>query len=216
MTQAPRDPNDPQRPMGGDDVELIDRETVYRGYFRMDKLTLRHRLFNGGFSAAYTRELFERGHAAALLPYDPERDEVVLIEQFRVGALEAPGSPWLMEVVAGIIEPGEDAEAVARREAVEEAGLEVDDIELISEYLPSPGGCSELISLYVGRVDAASANRFAGLAHEHEDIRVHRLTTDEALALLEGGRINNAAAIIALQWLALNRAELRRRWRADA
>lgn len=212
MTDATSGGRDPARPMGRDDVEIIGRETVYRGYFRMDRLTLRHRLFEGGMSETYTRELFERGHAAALLPYDPVRDEVVLIEQFRVGALEAPGSPWLMEVVAGIIEDGEDADAVARRETVEEAGLEVADIELISEYLPSPGGCSESITLFVGRVNAASADRFAGLAHENEDIRVHRVATDEALALLAGGRINNAAAIIALQWLALNRGQIRRRW----
>lgn len=178
MTHAKREP---ERPMSRDDVELISRETVYRGHFRMDRLTLRHRLFQGGFSEPYSRELFERGHAAALLPYDPDLDEVVLVEQFRVGALEAPGSPWLMEVVAGIIEPGEDAEAVARREAVEEAGLEVGDIELISEYLPSPGGCSEMISLFVGRVDASRADRYAGLAHENEDIRVHRLAFDKAL-----------------------------------
>ena len=126
-----------------DDVDIREKRTVYQGHFRIDRYRLRHRLHEGGWSAEMSREVFERGHAAAVLPYDPIRDEVVLIEQFRVGAYAAGKSPWLVEIVAGIIDPGETPEEVVRREAREEAGLEVGALERIADYLSSPGGASE-------------------------------------------------------------------------
>ncbi|MCW8983112.1 MAG: NUDIX domain-containing protein, partial [Gammaproteobacteria bacterium] len=129
-------------------IELLECETGYQGFFRLERYRLRHRLFAGGMSPTITRELFERGHAAAILLYDPDLDQIVLVEQFRIGALNARGGAWLYEIVAGIIESGEEGEAVARRESVEEAGCEVGRVEKICDYLVSPGGTSETISLY--------------------------------------------------------------------
>lgn len=199
--------------MTGDDVDIIEKTTVYQGYFRIDRYRLRHRLHAGGWSGEMTREVFERGHAAALLPYDPALDSVVLIEQFRIGAYAAGRDPWLTEVVAGIIEPGESPEDVVRREAVEEAGCEVTELVRVCEFLVSPGGTSECITLFCGRVDASRAGGIHGEAEEHEDIRVTAVPFAEAKARLEAGRIDNATALIALQWLVINREALRARWR---
>ena len=193
-----------------DDVEVIERTTVYQGYFRVD----RYRLFAGGMSAPIDREIFERGHAVAVLPYDPIRDEVVLIEQFRVGAYAAGRTAWLLEIVAGIIEPGETGEAVARREAQEEAGLHLGRLDPIANVLISPGGTSESVAIFCGEANAGTAEGIHGLHAEGEDIRVDRMPADDAIARLGDGRIVFAPAVIALQWLALNREDLRRRWRA--
>jgi len=194
------------------EYEILERKTPFQGYFRIDKYKLRHRRFAGGWTEPFYREVFERGHAAAVLPYDPLRDEVVLQEQFRIGALEAPGSPWLLEIVAGIIDAGESAEEVARREAVEEAGLQLQDIHHIQDYLASPGGTTERVSLFVGRVDSSNAGGIFGLAVEAEDIRVRVLPFEQAMAELAGRPINVASIVIAMQWLALNRDMLRQIW----
>ena len=194
-------------------VELIERETPYQGYFRIDRYVLRHTLFAGGVSEPLTREVFERGHAAAVLPYDPVRDEVVLIEQFRIGAYAAGRDPWLVEIVAGIVEDGESPRDVALRELGEEAGQTADLVEPIGEVMLSPGGTSETIALFCARTDASGAEGIHGLADEHEDIRVTALPFADALAAVDGGDIVSAPAIIALQWLALNRDRLRERWR---
>ncbi len=190
---------------GREDMQLLAEEVGYRGFFRLLRLRLRHRLFAGGWSQEITRELFDRGHAAAVLPYDPVRDEVVLVEQFRVGAVYAEGNPWLLEIVAGIVEEGESEEAVVRREALEEAGLTLKTLTRAMSYFSSPGGCSERITVFIGEVDASEAASHAGLASESEDIRVHRLPREQAMQWLAEGRIDNAASVIALQWLELQR-----------
>ena len=201
----------PSRP-AADTVQLIRRETPFQGYFRIDRYALRHPLYAGGMSGEVVREVFERGHAAALLPYDPDRDEVVLIEQFRVGAYAAGHDPWLVEIVAGIIEPRETADDVVRREAVEEAGLPVSALLPIGEVFVSPGGTTETVALFCGRCNSAGAGGIHGLDHEDEDIRVIVRSFDGALEDLAGGRIRSAPAVMALQWLALNRADVRARW----
>ncbi len=198
----------------GRDVEIIEKTTPYQGYFQVDVYRLRHRMFDGGWTQPLTRELFERGHATAVLLYDPERDAVVLVEQFRIGAHAAGFDPWLVEVVAGIIEAGEDPADVARREAVEEAGRVITDLEPIGTFFPSPGGSSETLVLYCGRVDSRGAGGVHGLDHEGEDIRVVVLPPDEALARVMATKGANANAVITLQWLALNRESLRARWLA--
>ncbi len=200
----------PQQPT----VEIVERRTCYQGFFRMEHFRLRHRLYSGEMSPLMSRELFERGHAAAVLPYDPALDRVVLLEQFRIGALADPNGPWLLEIVAGMIEPGESATDVIEREMQEESGCGLRALEPICEYLVSPGGTSERISLYCGWVDARNAGGIHGLAEEGEDIRVSTVSFAEAMALLRQGRINSASPIIALQWLELNRERLRREWRS--
>lgn len=199
-----------------DDVEVVEKATVYKGRFQIDRYRLRHKLHGGGTSDAFVREIFERGHAAAVLPYDPVLDRVVLIEQFRPGAYAAGRHPWLVEIVAGIIEPGETAEAVVRREAWEEAHVELGAVEPVASFLMTPGASSESVDFFIGRVDARSAGGIHGLPHEHEDIRVFTLSTDEAAALMAEGKVENALAILALQWLLLNRMQLRDRWGAFA
>ncbi|MGL4734609.1 MAG: NUDIX domain-containing protein [Enterovibrio sp.] len=190
------------------DVELNSTRIVYHGYFKIAKLCFRHRLFAGGWSNTVERELFERGHAAAVLAYDPDANAVVLLEQFRVGALAAGDSPWQLEIVAGIIENGLSAEQTAHKEAKEEAGLQLKSLQQIMRYFPSPGGSSETIALYLGIVDITTAHGIHGVAEEDEDILVHVVPLPEALTLVQNGVISNAASIIALQWLALNKAQL--------
>ncbi len=197
---------------GQDDVHIDKRETVFQGFFRMDKLWLTHPRFAGGHMPQFTRELFIRGDATCVLPYDPEREEVVLLEQFRAGVLGRSQSPWLLELVAGMNEEGESPEQVAHREGQEEAGLTFHELEKVCDYLVSPGGSTELIHLYCGHVSTESAGGIHGIEDEHEDIRVHVVPLSEAIAMIGDGRINNAAAIIALQWLQLNHHRLRDAW----
>jgi len=194
------------------DVEIIARDSLYRGFFSIQRYRFRHRRFNGEMSGEVVREIFERGHAAVLLPYDPLRDEVVLIEQIRIAAFDTSPTPWLMEMVAGIIEPGESVEDVVRREAVEEAGLTVGRVKPIINYLASPGGTSERLSVMVGEVDASVAEGCHGLEEENEDILVHVVSREQAYQWVEEGRVDNAASVIALQWLELNHKKLRLEW----
>ncbi len=201
-----------REPRPDERVEILEKSTPFKGYFQIDTYRLRHRKFEGGWTQALTLELFERGHAAAVLLYDPERDAVVLIEQFRVGAYAASREPWLIEIVAGIIEDGEDAAQVVRREAVEEAGCEIRELVPIGTFLPTPGGSSETLAFYCGRVDSRGAGGIHGLDHEGEDIRVLVLPAAKALSRVMAAECSNANAVIALQWLALNKDQLRRRW----
>ena len=155
---------------------------------------------------------FTLSHAAAVLPYDPIRDEVLLIEQFRPGSLAAGWHPWVIEPVAGIIESGETIEDVVHREAQEEAGCALQDIIPIHHYLVSPGGTSETCALFCGRVDCAVAGGIHGVDGENEDIRVLVVPFREAMSWLDDGKVNTALLLIALQWLALNRDKVRARW----
>ena len=198
--------------MQREDVEVIAREACFSGFYKLDRLRLRHRQFAGGMGPELTRELFVRFDAVCVLPYDPQRDCVVLIEQFRIGALDKSNNPWLLELVAGLIDDGEQPEQVALREAIEEADLALTSLWPITQYYPSPGGSDERVHLYVGRCDSRGAGGVHGLEEEGEDIRVLVWSLDEALAALDDGRIDNAASIIALQWLALNRDEVRGMW----
>ena len=197
---------------GPDAVQIIEREACFRGFYSLDRLRLRHLQFSGEMGPTLSRELFIRHDAVCVLPYDPQRDEVVLIEQFRVGAMGKSASPWLLELVAGLIDTDEQPEQVALREAVEEANLALTSLWPITQYFPSPGGSDERVYLYLGRCNSLGAGGVHGLAEEGEDIRVHVLALEDALDAVKDGRINNAASIIALQWLALNRAEVRGLW----
>lgn len=196
------------------DVEIIDKSTVFRGFFRLDRYTLRHRLFNGGWSTPMQREMFERGHAVVVLPYNAQTDELVLIEQFRLGAMASSPSPWLLEAIAGMIDPGETPAQVAQREAQEEAGLTITELWPMLSYLSSPGGTSERIQLFLGRLTAPVQQGIFGLAQEHEDIKVHVLAREQAMQLLAEQKIDNAASVIALQWLALNLDKVKAAWGA--
>lgn len=195
--------------------KILQAETRTDGFLTVKRYRLQHSLFAGGSSAELIRERVEGYRAASLLPYDPITDRVVLIEQFRIGAIEDKAGAWILEVVGGIIEGEQSPEQVARRESMEEAGCEVSDLISICEFLVSPGTSTERIHLFCGRVDAIRADGIHGLDHEGEDIQVIVLSADEAIDGIRSGRINSTATIIALQWLALNREELRRSWLKD-
>lgn len=194
------------------DVAVIKTEKLYKGFFALNRYTIKHAMFNGNTSEEIKREVFERGHAVGVLLYDPKLDEVVLLEQFRFPAMETSESPWLIEVVAGIIEPGEALEDVCHREAQEEAGLRLHNLTKINSYLTSPGACTERIHLYIAQVDASQASGIHGLDSEAEDIRVFSITLGQAREWLKNGKIDNSTAIIALQWLLLNKADLLASW----
>jgi len=195
-----------------DDVTVEQIEPLYEGFFKMVRYQVKHRLYQGGWSETVQREIFERGHAVAVLPYDPLTNEFVLIEQFRVGAMETSASPWLIEVIAGVIDEGETEEGVCIREAEEEAGLKITQLHKACSYLASPGGTTERIHIFMAQADASQAQGVHGLDSESEDILVRRVSEEQAKAWLADGIIDNAAAIIALQWFFMNKETLLDTW----
>ncbi|MGR9086865.1 MAG: NUDIX domain-containing protein [Gammaproteobacteria bacterium] len=193
-------------------IEILHKETVYSGFFRLEKYRLKHTLFAGGWSSEIVRELFVRGSCIAVLLFDPRNDHVVLIEQFRTGALMYPERAWLVEIVAGAIEDGETAEEVAYRESLEEAGCEIEELMVVGEFYTTPGACAERITLFCGKIDSTNVGGIHGLDHEDEDIRVRSVHFDEVYQMLERGEIESAIPIIAIQWLALNRHKIKQKW----
>jgi len=193
-------------------VEVDECQRVFDGYFKIDRYTFRHSLFAGGMSSKVVREVLERGQVAAVLPVDPQRRRLVLIEQFRPGAYAVGWDPWLLECVAGIIESGEQADDVSRREAQEEAGCSIDDLILMHRFLATPGACSESVHLYCGRIDSENVGGLHGLAHEGEDIKAACYSYEQAKAMLAGGKILNAITLIALQWFFLNQEKIESQW----
>jgi len=194
-------------------VEVIKQEPVFRGHLKVDKLYLRHGKFDGGMTEQFDREVLWRRDAVCVLPYDPDLDEVVLIEQFRTSALFNNDRAWMIEAVAGLVEEGESIEEVARRELLEESGLEPVGMMIpVSMVYASPGFCCERFHVLCARVDATRASGIHGLDEEHEDIRVFALPFAEAFAQWEAGKIPNSPATIGLLWLALHREKLRKRW----
>ncbi len=192
-----------------EDVEQRESNTVFQGFFKMEALRLKHRLFEGGWSNEISREILHRGDASAAILYDPIHDTIGLVEQFRAGALNSEHGPWCLEVVAGMVEANETPEAVMRRELMEEAGIDTAELIHISSYYSTPGGCSEKIYLYCAVCDLSTAGGVHGLDHEHEDILLHVLSAEEVFAVMLNSRMNNAATLIGLQWLQANRDSLR-------
>ena len=195
------------------EFKILNRTRNYSGFFSIEKIVLSHELFSGSLSPPITRELIVKGHAAAVLLYDPVLRNLVLVEQFRVGAMAE--APWLIELVAGYIEAGEDAVDVIQREAHEEAACEIADAFLIQRFYVSPGSTEETMSLFCARVDSSKAGGIYGLAEEGEDIRVLVVPVDEAYCWLDQGQMSSATPTIALQWLKLNETTLRERWKID-
>jgi len=197
-----RDPAAPAR-----EWRIESRERVYDGFYQIDKLDLSHELHAGGRTPTFERELFVRGNVIGLLVWDRVRDEVVLIEQFRPGAMHRPTDPWLVEVIAGMIDTEEAPVEVAVREAREEAGLELsaERLRLVSRYLASPGCSTEEVFVYLAETDLSGVGGRFGLAQESEDILVRTVPADDAIAMIDTGEVCNALSLIALQWFALYR-----------
>ncbi len=202
----------PKLRFGAGDVRVLADETAWSGYYSVRRVTVRHRTFRGGWSEPLVRELWERGDTVGVLPYDPLTDTVILIEQFRAGAMRGDDSPWMLELVAGVVDEGESDEDVAHREALEEAGCEMSELVPIATVFPSAGACTERTRLFCGRATRAAAGDVLGLDKEGEDILVHRVDRETALALLAADRVPNGHTLIALQWLQLHWRQLREHW----
>ena len=183
------------------DVRVLDQQLSFKGFMQLLSVKLTHALFQGGQSQVMNREVLMRTPAVAVLPYDPVRDEVVLVEQFRIGAYMADDAPWILEVPAGIVDPGESVQECIARELLEETGLVAGPLHFISEYFPSPGGTNEKIHLYCAEVDASDLREFHGVDGENEDIRTLRLSREEFSELKAAGRLNNAATLLGFYWL---------------
>ena len=190
------------------DVQVQEETTIHSGFLNLRQYAITHRLFNGGTSAVLKRESIVRPPSVGVILYDPSRQQVVLVEQFRMGPFLGNDDPWLLEVVAGISEPGETLDAVAQREVAEETGYQVTSLLPVTDFYVSPGASNEKLKLYCGLVDASRAGGTFGVADEGEDIKVHVLPLSEAYDMVTDGRINNAPAVIALQWLKLHQHEL--------
>lgn len=185
------------------DTRIIKDDQIYAGFLKFHHVTYKHRLFAGGWSDNLVRDLVRRRRAACVLLYDPLREKIVLVEQCRLGAIDDEMSPWLLELVAGIMEDGDSPESLCYREAQEEAGCTITKLIPITACYSSPGASSEFVYIFCGHVDSEGVAGIHGLAHEHEDILVHVLSLDEAYSALQQGHIRDAKTIIALQWLQL-------------
>lgn len=198
-----------------EDMEIVAEKTLYKGFFTLKQIQFKHKLFAGGESEVVTRELLIKGAASAVIAYDPKADSVVLVEQVRIGAAYHPEpmrSPWLLELIAGMVEKDEKPEEVALRESKEEAGITVKNLTHCLSVWDSPGGTVERLYLFVGKVDSTQAKGIHGLADENEDIRVHVVKREQAYQWMCEGKIDNGIAVIGLQWLQLNYAQLQKRW----
>ena len=193
-----------------ENIEVIKKETLYQKFFRVDEYILKYPRYDGTMSRTIFREVMERGSSAGILLYDPDHDRLVFVEQLRIGVFAAGEYPWVLECAAGIIDPGETPEQVVIREAKEETGVCVTSVKPITTYFASPGGISERLYVFCGRVDVSDLPAFAGLDTENEDIRVVVLSSDEVQQMLSDGKFNNALTIIAVQWFVLNKEKLRK------
>jgi ADP-ribose pyrophosphatase len=196
------------------DLEITGHEIVFKRHLRLDVYRFRHRRFSGEWSNELTWDIVRRGAAVAIVLYDPERDAVVLIEQFRLAPLLSGFSPWVIEVVAGLIDhEGESETDVARRETREEAGLAVlGELIPIQRYTPTPGDSDQATMLFCGRVDSRLAGGIHGLAEENEDIRVVVKPLAEIERMVDAGEIDNGHTLICLYWLLRHRDKVRRKW----
>lgn len=195
------------------DATVNDQLLLYHGYADLKQIRFEYDSFSGKARFETQRECLIRRQAAALLPYDPIQDKVVLLQQVRVGPLVFGANPWMLEIVAGVADKeGESLEDLARRETFEEAGLACDMIEPIHQYFSSPGCSNEYVSVFCGRVEAPQQSGIFGVSEEGEDIKTIILTFDETMNALQSGFIDNSVSIIALQWLQIHRNELRKKW----
>ncbi|HAK16363.1 NUDIX domain-containing protein [Acinetobacter junii] len=184
------------------DVSIESRENLFRGFIQVEKVTIKHRLFNkSNYSSSIHRELIHRPEAAGVLLYDNQQRRFALIEQFRIGALNDTVSPWQLEVIAGVLDGDETPETCICRESLEEAGCEVQDLQHLFTFYPSAGACSEIFHLYVANVELPTSGGVFGMPDEGEDIQLHLFDYSDAPLLLKNGRLRNAPVIMALQWL---------------
>ncbi|WP_336012974.1 NUDIX domain-containing protein [Acinetobacter calcoaceticus] len=184
------------------DVEVTSRESLFRGFIQVEKVSLRHRLFNQPeYTHVLQRELVHRPEAAGVLLYNDQRQQFALIEQFRVGAINDAYSPWQLEIIAGVLDGDETPESCIRRETLEESGCTINHVQHLFSFYPSAGACSEIFHLYIAETDLPSEGGVFGMSDEGENILLHLFDYSEISTLLSQGRLRNAPVIMALQWL---------------
>jgi len=197
------------------DVTIHKKERVYKQFFAMDRYEVSYKTFSGGNTKVLVREIFERdANAVAILVWDEKTDEVALIEQFRPGALNDPESPWLIEIVAGMIDKGETEEEAAIREVNEEIGVRLTkkDLHYVTFEYPSPGGASERVTLFIAKADLSHLGNHGGLESESEDLRVFKVPLKDAYKAVKTGRIHNAVAIIGIMTLNFEKDEIKKQF----
>jgi len=195
-----------------DDFKIIEKKCLHRGHLTVDEVILKHRLFRGGITKPISREVVQRAAAVGVLPYDPIRDEVVLIRQFRVGAMAAQHDPWLVETVAGLIEENETPEDVAHRESIEEAGCKIGELHHICDFFSSPGMLSEVVHMYCGITDTTNAGGFHRLENEDEDIEAMVVPWSQLCADIDAQKCFDPKIMVAVLWLTPRRLDLRKRF----
>jgi ADP-ribose pyrophosphatase len=198
--------------MNKDDFKIIEKKRLHRGHLTVDEFILKHKLFEGGMTKPISREVVQRAAAVGVLPYDPIRDEVVLIRQFRAGVMVAQHNPWLVESVAGLVEENEAPEDVARRECIEEAGCEISELHHICDFFSSPGMLSELVTMYCGITDTSSGGGFHGLEHEDEDIEATVVPWLQLCDDIDAKKCFDPKIMLGVMWLSSRRTELRKRF----
>ncbi|ENV18963.1 NUDIX domain-containing protein [Acinetobacter guillouiae] len=184
------------------DVEIQSREYAFKGFVQVEKVSLRHRLFNQTeYTSAIQRELIRRKEAAGVLIYNDQQQKFALIEQFRVGAIDDEISPWQLEIIAGVLDGDESPESCIRRESIEESGCELNQIKHLFSFYPSAGACDEIFHLYVAQAALPAEGGVFGMPDEGENIQLHIIDYSDLSLLLKSNRLKNAPVIMALQWL---------------
>ena len=183
--------------------KIINKKNLYSGFFSFNKYVFTHKKHNGEWTDKIEREIFEGVHVSSLLPYDPIKKEIVLIQQFRAGVLSRYDKNYLYEIVAGIIDKGEKPEDTAKRECLEETGCEVKKILPIQAYFPSPGSSESYYNIFLGEINAFDGERIRGLENENEDILVKSFKVEDVRKMLKEKKINNGLTLVALQWFFL-------------
>tara|TARA_R110002096_G_scaffold181511_8_gene359209 strand:- start:16 stop:606 length:591 start_codon:yes stop_codon:yes gene_type:complete len=193
------------------DWKIHNKHLAYDGYFKLFRYELSHEKYNGEVTPLLQRELVKRSDAVAMVAYDPVTDEVVLVEQFRMGAVSEE-QPWLIEIVAGLIEEGELPEQVVVRESLEEIGCKPSELIKIAGFYTSPGGNSEWIHLYIGRVSVQELGDSGGLEEEDEDIKITVVPASDVPYMLSTGEVRSSITLVGLQWFVMNRENIRQQW----
>ena len=193
------------------DVTIEQLDASHRGFYAVDTMLLRHTKFDGTISDLLRREVFKSSDASIVLPYDPVTDQILMVEQLRMGPTgRADPVPWCLEPVAGLVDPGESPEETAHREAWEEAGVKFTALETVANGYSSPGASTGYFFLYIGLCDLTDHNSDqSGILDEGEDIRSHIISFDHAMELVDTGEINVLPTILCLNWLARHRSRLR-------
>ena len=184
--------------------KVTNKKNLYDGFFKMNEISLKYKKYDGSWSNEIKRELFSGAQVSAVLPYDPIKKEIVLIQQFRPGTISRNTNNYLKEIVAGIIDPGESPEIAAKRECLEETGYKIKKLTSIQGYYPAPGSSESFYHLFLGEVDSKNEKKIMGLDTENEDILVESFKINQVKKMMEEGKLINGLALIAIQWFFLN------------